>query len=218
MAIKVDLDPGMEHELDDLSFKEAPKIVSEVPGPRSREILAAEMENETPTRVTPTVLSTVWEESKGATVKDPDGNIFIDLTAGIAVNNVGHCHPREVETIRRECGRLMHNPDATTAHRAQLGKKLREIAPGELKGKARVAYGLSGSSAVEIATKFARGVTGKSHIIAFHGAYHGVMGNAPGLHHFPAVPRQLQTMNPFVYHVGPYAYCYRCWKMEYHAV
>ncbi|NLI69663.1 MAG: aspartate aminotransferase family protein [Firmicutes bacterium] len=216
MAIKVDLDPGMEHELDDLSFKEAPKIVSEVPGPRSREILAAEMENETPTRVTPTVLSTVWEESKGATVKDPDGNIFIDLTAGIAVNNVGHCHPRVVETIRRECGRLMHNPDATTAHRAQLGKKLREIAPGELKGKARVAYGLSGSSAVEIATKFARGVTGKSHIIAFHGAYHGVMGSTLGYTTSQQFRANYRPLNPFVYHVGPYAYCYRCpWKMEY---
>ena len=53
MATKLDLDPGMEHELNKLSFKEAPKIISEIPGPKSREILATEMENETPTRVTP---------------------------------------------------------------------------------------------------------------------------------------------------------------------
>ncbi len=211
------LDARLEEEMEKLSYAAAPEILSEaIPGPRSQEVLAAEMENEIPVRVVPTVMSVAWETAKGATVKDPDGNCYIDLTSGIAVNNVGHGHPGVVETIREECDKLMHNPDSANPHRARLGQKLQGILPEGLRGQAKVAYGLSGSSAVEIATKFARGATGRSHIIAFQGAYHGSLGSTLGLTTSPQFRSKYRPHNPFVYHVGPYAYCYRCpWKMEY---
>ncbi len=211
------LDVNMERELAKLSFAEAPKIVSDVlPGPKSQELIDAELENETVTRVVPNVLPVVWDNAKGATVQDPDGNIFIDLTAGIAVNNVGHCNPRVLETISKQSQLLMHNPDATNYHRVKLGQKLQQIAPGRLKGNAKMAYGLSGSSAVEIATKFAKSATGKSHIIAFEGAYHGAMGATLSLTTSQQFRSDYGPFNPYVYHVGPYAYCYRCpWKLEY---
>ncbi len=213
----IDVDLSMEKDLAKLSYDEAPRIISDfLPGPKSQELIAAEMEVETVTRVIPNVMNTVWEEAKGATVKDPDENIYIDLTAGIAVNNIGHCHPRVLETIYRESKKMMHNPDATNPNRVKLGQKLQQLAPGELKGRAKMAYGLSGSSAVEIATKFARSVSGKSHIVAFEGAYHGALGTTLGLTTSQQFRSNYGPFNQNVYHVGPYAYCYRCpLKLEY---
>lgn len=211
------LNSAKELELEELSYKEAPLIVtSEIPGPKSREMLEAEMANETPTRIMPNALPSVWSEARGATVKDADGNVFIDMNSGVAVNNVGHSHPKVVETIVRECAVLMHNPDATNPHRLRLGKKLQQIVPGDLKGNVKMAYGLSGSSAVEIAVKFARAATGKSYIVAFQGAYHGALGVTLSLTTSPAFRSKYRPFMPFVYHVGPYAYCYRCpWNLEY---
>ncbi len=207
---------SLEKEIENMSFQEAPQIVTEeLPGPKSRELLAAEADLETPTRVFPMVMSTVWSEARGATVRDPDGNCYIDLTAGIAVNNVGHCNPKVVETIQRECSRLMHNADATNPHRVKLGQKLQEIAPGSLRKNAKIAYGLSGSSAGEIALKFARAATGKSHVVALHGAYHGALGNTLALTTSPNFRSSYKPLPSNVYHVGPYAYCYRCpWDLK----
>lgn len=210
------LDVKKERELAKLSFEDVPRIVSEMlPGPKSMELISAEMENETITRVIPNILQTVWEEARGATVKDPDGNCYIDLTAGIAVNNVGHCNPRVLEVIGKQSKLLMHNPDATNYHRVKLGQKLQQIAPGKLKGNVKMAYGLSGSSAVEIATKFAKSATGKSHIIAFQGAYHGALGTTLSLTTSQQFRSNYGPFHPYVYHVGPYAYCYRCpWDLK----
>jgi len=200
-----------EEEVSKLSWPEAPKIVtSEIPGPKSKAILEKEMANETPTRILPNAIPCVWSEAFGATVKDPDGNIYIDLTAGVAVNNVGHSHPKVVEVIRKECGILMHTPDASNPHRQKLGEKLSQIVPGNLKGNVKMAYGLSGSSAIEIALKFARASTGKHIILAFQGAYHGGIGSALTLTTGPQYRGKYRPFMPFVFHVGPYAYCYRC--------
>jgi len=200
-----------EEEVSKLSWPEAPKIVTKkIPGPKSKVILEKEMTNETPTRIMPNAIPCVWSEAFGATVKDPDGNIFIDLTAGIAVNNVGHSHPKVVEVIRKECGILMHNPDASNPWRQKLGEKLSQIVPGNLKGNVKMAYGLSGSSAIEIALKFARAATGKHLILGFQGAYHGGIGSALTLTTGSQYRSKYRPFMPFVLHVGPYAYCYRC--------
>jgi len=201
----------LEEEVSKLSWPEAPKIVTkEIPGPKSKVILEKEMANETPTRILPNALPHVWSEAFGATVKDPDGNIFIDLTGGVAVNNVGHSHPKIVEVIRRECAILMHSPDASSPWRQKLGEKLSQIAPGNLKGNVKMAYGLSGSSAVEMALKFARAASGKALILGFQGAYHGSIGSTLTLTTGPSYRSKYRPFMPFIYHVGPYAYCYRC--------
>jgi 4-aminobutyrate aminotransferase len=204
-------DLQMEKEMAKLSWPEAPKIVTtEIPGPKSKVIFEKELANETPTRCMPNAVPCVWSEAFGATFKDPDGNVFIDLTGGVAVNNTGHSHPKVVEVIRKECGRLMHNPDAPNPHRQKLGEKLSQIVPGNLKGNVKVAYGLSGSSAVEMATKFARAGTGKALMLAFQGAYHGALGVTLSLTTSPGFRSNYRPFTPFIKHVGPYAYCYRC--------
>jgi len=46
--------------------------------------------------------------AKGALVTDVNGKEYIDCVAGIAVNNVGHCHPVVVEAIKRQVEQLIH--------------------------------------------------------------------------------------------------------------
>ncbi len=200
-----------EEFLEQLSYPDAPKIVSrEIPGPKTKTLLEKELANETPTRIAPIGIPLAWEEAAGATFKDPDDNIFIDLSSGVAVNNVGHSHPEIVEVIKRECSRLMHTPDGTCKNRQRLGEMLSEIAPAGLKGNVAMAYGLSGSSANEIAMKFARASTGKSIILAFQGAYHGSIGTTLSLTTSPVFRSKYRPFVPFIERIGPYPYCYRC--------
>jgi 4-aminobutyrate aminotransferase len=200
-----------EEYFDKLSYPDAPKIVTKsIPGPKTRALLDKELANETPTRIAPIGIPLAWEEAFGATFKDPDGNIYIDLSSGVAVNNVGHCHPEIVKVIKNECGRLMHTPDGTCKHRQRLGEMLSGMAPGGLKGNVKMAYGLSGSSANEIAIKFARASTGKSIILGFQGAYHGSIGTTLSLTTSPTFRSKYRPFMPFVDRLGPYPYCYRC--------
>ena len=200
-----------EEKIEKLSFSDAPKIVTKkIPGPKSKKILEKELANETPTRIAPIGIPLVFDKAFGATFKDPDGNVFIDLSAGVAVNNVGHSHPEIVKVIRKECARLMHTPDGSAPHRQKLGEKLSEIAPGGLKGNVKMAYGLSGSSANEIAIKFARASTGKTIILAFQGAYHGSIGTTLTLTTSPTFRSKYRPFMPFIERLGPYPYCYRC--------
>jgi 4-aminobutyrate aminotransferase len=200
-----------EEYYEKLSYPDAPKIVTNtIPGPQTRALLEKELSNETPTRIAPIGIPIAWEEASGATFKDPDGNVYIDLSSGVAVNNVGHSHPEIVEVIKNECGRLMHTPDGTCKNRQRLGAMLAEAAPGNLKNNVRMAYGLSGSSANEIAIKFARASTGKSIILGFQGAYHGSIGTTLTLTTSPTFRSLYRPFMPFVERLGPYPYCYRC--------
>jgi diaminobutyrate-2-oxoglutarate transaminase len=150
-------DPQKENEMAKLSWPEAPKrVTSELPGPKSKELYDKEAAHRIPVRAMPAALGWVLSEAFGSTIKDADGNIFIDLAASVGVNNVGHCHPKVVEIIRKECGVLGHSPDSPTPYTQKLGEKLTQIVPGNLKGNVSIAYGLSGSSAIEMAIKFAK--------------------------------------------------------------
>lgn len=199
-----------EEQFEKLSYPDAPKIVTEIPGPKSKPILEKELANETPTRIAAIGIPMVLSEGFGATLKDLDGNIFIDFTSGVAATNVGHCHPKVVEVIRKECGIFLHTADFAAPNRQKLGEKLSEIAPGSLKGDVKMAYGLSGSSAVEIAVKFVRGATGKSRILAFQGAYHGALGVTLSMTTSPVFRSKYRPFMPFIERIGPYPYCYRC--------
>src|ERR687883_47824 len=81
-------------------------LKTEIPGPRSREILARKE------RVVADPLSVflpvVIEEAQGATLTDVDGNTFIDFTGGVGCLNVGHSHPRLVEAAQQQLEKFSH--------------------------------------------------------------------------------------------------------------
>ena len=67
---------------------------------------------------------------RGRHLWDEDGRGYLDLYAGFAVANVGHCHPRVTEAIREQAGLLTHCPSAAPSRvRAELYERLLAIAP-----------------------------------------------------------------------------------------
>jgi len=107
---------------------------------------------------------------KGAKLVDADGKIYWDLLAGIAVNALGHRHPRLVKALREEASRLLHVSNLFY-HPAQglLAERLTHLS-----GMPRVFFCNSGTEAIEAAVKFTRLATpGRSRMIALEGSFHG---------------------------------------------
>jgi len=145
-------------------------IRTEIPGPRSREIIARKE------RVIADPLSLnfpiVIERGEGATLTDVDGNTFIDFTGGVGCLNVGHAHPRVVEAAQEQLERFSHTDFTIVPYEiyVRLAERLCELAPIE-NGKA--AFFNAGTEAVENAIKFARSFRGRPAVIAFEGGFHG---------------------------------------------
>ncbi len=108
-------------------------------------------------------------EGRGVVVKDADGREYVDCVAGIAVNSVGHCHPRVVAAIKAQAERLIHLSNLFyTEPQVELAEKLCRLAKFE-----KVFFCNSGAESVEAALKLARKVTGKKGFIAAQNSFHG---------------------------------------------
>jgi 4-aminobutyrate aminotransferase len=197
-----------EAELAKLSYPGAPKILTAIPGPQSLKVLKDVPRYESLTRPG-SASPPVFDEGIGATIKDPDGNLFIDLTAGVAVSAVGRRHPKVIEAMQKQMGKMMHAIEAVSTRRTELAKRISSIMPEGLRGNCVSYFTQSGSGAVETAIKFARHLTGRAQIVAFHGAYHGVWVGSGALTTGDHYHQGYGPLMPYVIHV-PYAYCYRC--------
>ncbi len=82
------------------STNHRPKITTPLPGPKAAELIARDAKAMSPsfTRAYPFVM----DHGQGCWATDVDGNVFLDFTAGIAVNTTGHSHPRVVEAIEKQ--------------------------------------------------------------------------------------------------------------------
>ncbi|MCD1294359.1 aspartate aminotransferase family protein [Methanocella sp. CWC-04] len=111
----------------------------------------------------------VLTRGKGALVWDVNGKEYIDCVAGIAVNNVGHCHPRVVAAIQEQAARLIHTSNLYyTDIQPQLAEKL-----AELTGMDRIFFANSGTESIEAALKLARKATGNKGFISAEHCFHG---------------------------------------------
>ncbi len=108
---------------------------------------------------------------EGIYVVGADGRRYMDCSSGLAVLNVGHCHPHVMAAVQKQLGSFWHTGgiyhNETTVAAAE---RLVEIAPD---GLDKVFFSNSGAEAVEGALKLARYVTGRQGIVAFSGAFHG---------------------------------------------
>lgn len=149
----------------------APSIITELPGPKARAIIARDEAVASPslTRAYPLVA----ESGSGMVVTDVDGNRFLDFAAGIAVCSTGHSHPKVVAAIKGQADRLIHiaATDFYEPRYLELMERLAGIAP--FAEKARVFITNSGTEAIEGAIKLARYHTHRPGIIAFEGGFHG---------------------------------------------
>ena len=117
----------------------------------------------------------VLTRGKGSTVWDEDGKAYLDLLGGIAVNALGHGHPALVEAVTQQLGTLGHvsnffatEPQVTLAERLL---DLLGVGPGSAVG-GKVFFANSGAEANEAALKLTRR-TGRTHVVATDGAFHG---------------------------------------------
>jgi acetylornithine/N-succinyldiaminopimelate aminotransferase len=106
---------------------------------------------------------------EGTRLWDAEGHEYLDFLCGISVTNVGHCHPRVVEAVREQAGRLLH---VGNLYYTEPGLRLaRRLAEGSLGG--RVFLCNSGAEANEAAIKLARKARPGGDIVVVHGAFHG---------------------------------------------
>jgi 4-aminobutyrate aminotransferase len=153
-----------------LERAEAPRLVTELPGPKAREVLERDARTTSPSL--PRAYPFVPARGAGSVVEDVDGNIFLDVNAGIAVTSTGHCHPTVVEAIQRQAAELIHYSasDFYLPIYSELTDRLAEVAPMP---NARSFLTNSGTEAVEAGIKLARWSTGRQYVIAFYGSFHG---------------------------------------------
>jgi predicted acetylornithine/succinylornithine family transaminase len=106
---------------------------------------------------------------EGAHLWDADGNEYLDFLCGIGVTSLGHCHPRVVEAVRAQVGRLMH---VSNLFYTEPAMRLAERLSGSSLG-GKVYFCNSGAEANEAAIKLARRARPGGDVIVVHGAFHG---------------------------------------------
>jgi len=135
------------------------------------------------------------KKAYGAVVTDVNGKEYIDCVAGIAVNNVGHCHPAVVEAIKQQAEELIHVSNLYyTEQQALLAEEL-----VNLTGMNRVFFCNSGAEAVEGALKLARKATGKKEFIAAEHAFHGRTRGALSVTHKEKYRKPFEPLAPAVF-------------------
>jgi diaminobutyrate-2-oxoglutarate transaminase len=196
-----------EHSFEEMHFEPAPELSGEVPGPRSRELLAEQEELESSARSYPRSVPIAIESGRGATMRDVDGNTFIDFFGGAGVLNVGHNHPDVVRAAAEQQDKLVHALDFPTTPKLRLMRKLKGLLPGHLRESARFHFGgPTGSDAIEASLKLTRAHTGREAVIAFQGSYHGMTAEALSVTSDVGFGGPVSTPVHFM----PYPYCYRC--------
>jgi 4-aminobutyrate aminotransferase/(S)-3-amino-2-methylpropionate transaminase len=183
------------------------KLVTEIPGPKSREWFG---------RRTEAVAGGVYgihpivtARASGAIVEDVDGNRLIDFATGISVLNVGHSAPEVVAAATAQLEKDTHSCFHVTANEPyiELAEQLNALVP--IPGPTKTMFANSGAEAVENAIKIARKFTGRSAVVAFDHAFHGRTLLAMSL--TAKVMPYKQGMGPFapeIYRL-PFAYPYR---------
>ncbi|HET9141368.1 acetylornithine transaminase [Actinophytocola sp.] len=136
---------------------------------------------------------------EGAYVWDADGNRYLDLVGGIAVNALGHAHPAVVAAVTKQIGVLGHTSNLyVNPVTVELAEALLDVAG--LTGAAKVLFCNSGAEAVEAALKLSR-LSGRSKVVACEGAFHGRTMGALTLTGQPAKREPFQPLLPDVVHV-----------------
>ena len=170
------------------------ELKTEVPGPRSRDVLARLAASvAAPLQITFPIAAA---HAHGATITDVDGNVFIDFAGGVGCLNVGHTHPHVVAAAVEQVERFTHTDFTVVPYEvyATLSERLLGLAP--FTGPAKAAFFNAGTEAVENAVKFARAYTGRQAVIAFEGAFHGRTYLSLAL---------TSKVNPYKAGLGPFA-------------
>jgi acetylornithine aminotransferase len=143
----------------------------------------------------------VLASGHGCWVTDVDGNRYLDLLSGIAVNALGHAHPALVQAVAKQAESAIHVSNFFTSEPAiLLAERLLTLA-GAPDGSG-VFFANSGTEAIEAAIKLSRR-TGRSRIVAMEGSFHGRSTGALALTHKAAYREPFEPLIPDVVFVPP---------------
>ncbi|MBD2100552.1 acetyl ornithine aminotransferase family protein [Leptolyngbya sp. FACHB-261] len=178
-----------------------PRLLGELPGPRAQALIERDQAVTSPsyTRGYPLVAA----RGEGCMLEDVDGNVFLDMTAGIAVTATGHAHPQVVAAVQAQAAQLLHmsGTDFYYAPMVELAEALAARAP--FPASARVFFTNSGAESNEAALKLARYYTGRDRVVAFLGAFHGRTYGAMSLTGSKAVQRRgFGSLVPGITHIA----------------
>jgi acetylornithine aminotransferase len=141
----------------------------------------------------------VLTRGQGCYVWDADGNRYLDLLAGIAVNALGHGHPAVVGALCRQAESLIHVSNLfATPPQIELAERLLAVAGAP--GGSSVFFANSGTEAIEAAIKLSRR-TGRTGLVAAEAAFHGRTTGALALTHKLAYRQPFEPLIPSVTHV-----------------
>ncbi|MBI4565332.1 MAG: acetyl ornithine aminotransferase family protein [Planctomycetes bacterium] len=141
------------------------------PGPKAAAVMEKDATYIAPsyTRLYPLVI----DRGEGMFCWDVDGNRYLDFTAGVAVNALGHAHPDITREIAKQAAKFIHmaGTDFYYGVMADFAEKICALAPGPWPKQCFLAN--SGTEAVEAAIKLARHATRRTRLVAFFNAFHG---------------------------------------------
>lgn len=113
------------------------------------------------------------DRAEGIYIYDKSGKRYMDMIAGVAVNNIGHNHPKVVEALKTQIDRHLHvmvYGEFIQDSQLNFAKSLTNLLPKELNCVYTVN---SGTEANEAALKLAKRLTGRTELVSFRGSYHG---------------------------------------------
>lgn len=204
--------PAMTPELTDNGIAQERRLVTEVPGPKSRELHSRKLG--AVSAGIGTTLPVYIERAGGGILIDIDGNSLIDLAAGIAVTNAGNANPLVVEGVQQQVAAFTHTCFMVTPYAGyvEVCEALNRLTPGD--HEKRSALFNSGAEAVENAVKIARSYTKRQAVVVVEHGYHGrtnlTMGmtakSMPYKHGFgPFAPEVYRVPVSYPFRDGPHS-------------
>lgn len=184
-----------------------PKIVVEPPGPKSRKAMARK--EKYITNGIKIGLPAELDVAEGPFMRDVDGNVYLDFTAGIGVHNCGHRPAAMVKAAQDQLDKFIHICFMVSPYESylKLAEEMSKICPGNL---TKSIFLNSGSEAIENAVKIARSYTKRKWIVSYRTAFHGRTFLDISLTGKEKPYREgFGPLVPYVQHVE-FAYCYRC--------
>ncbi|WP_028694446.1 aspartate aminotransferase family protein [Pseudomonas cremoricolorata] len=176
-------------------------------------LLLRQQQQESNARSYPRRIPLALKRARGIYVEDVEGRQFIDCLAGAGTLALGHNHPVVIEAIQRVLADELplHTLDLTTPVKDRFVQDLFGVLPEALRREAKVQFcGPTGTDAVEAALKLARIATGRSNVLAFHGAYHGMSQGALSLMGSLGPKKALGALLNNNVQFLPFPYDYRC--------
>jgi len=163
--------PRLDTPLGGPSLPQVRRLVSDIPGPKSRELTARKAQ--AVSAGVGVTLPVYIVAAGGGVLVDVDGNSLIDFGSGIAVTGIGNSAPRVVEAVTAQLAQFTHTCFSVAPYDSyiEVAEALNRLTPGD--HTKRTALFNSGAEAVENAVKVARHFTGKQAVVAFDHAYHG---------------------------------------------